>query len=291
MNQPLSFERLEDRILMAVSVVRNSAGELGLKGDGASDVVDIDGTGALGGIQVFVNGVSVGTFTGIKNIRGSLGAGNDVVNLHAIQIGGFVNLNMNSGGDRISIDNNTFGLANPDRSVLIGRYLIAEMGNNAGDLVTMQCNVAGLGITIAGNVDLVYASDVDFNGDGGTSSNEPTDVTIGGILKMTMGRFGDANADGLTVDLDDVNVGGQMALQGSTAVDRVEFTDCSFAQPMSVSLGAGNDVLDLDGGAGEGNVFNAKVTFNGGAGTDTLDDSAFNVFAVPRTVISFESIV
>src|SRR5262245_8929198 len=84
MNQRLTFERLEERILMAVTVVRNSAGELGLRGDSANDVVDIDGTGGLGGIQVFVNGVSVGTYTGITNIKGSLGAGNDFVNLHAV---------------------------------------------------------------------------------------------------------------------------------------------------------------------------------------------------------------
>lgn len=290
MNQPLSFERLEDRILLAVSFVKNSAGDLGLRGDTASDVVDIDGTGVLGSVQVFVNGVSVGTYTGVKNIKGSMGAGNDTVNLHSIQIGGYVNLNMNTGGDRITIDTNTFNVLNPDANVFIGRYVIAEMGNNAGDLVRMESIGTGLGITIAGNVDIVYASDVDLDGGGSSFASEATDVTIGGILKMTMGKYGDVNGDLRTVDLDNVNVGGQMALQGSAAIDNIEFTDCSFSQAMSVSLGGGNDILDLDDGIGQGNQFGAKVTFNGGAGTDTLDDSVLNVFAVPRTVISFETI-
>lgn len=289
--QPLTFERLEDRILLAVTFVRNSAGELGLRGDGASDVVDIDGTGGLGALEVFVNGVSIGTYAGIKNIKGSMGAGNDVVNLHGVQIAGFVNLNMNSGADQITFDNNTFGGANPDANVLIGRYVIGEMGNNAGDLFTMRSNVLNRGITIVGNIDLVYASDVEIDGEGTSYASESTDVTIGGILKMTMGKYGDVNGDGRTVDLDNVNVGGQMALQGSTAIDNVEFTDCSFAQPMSVSLSSGNDILDLDDGIGQANRFGARVTFNGGAGTDTLDDSVLNVFVVPRTVISFESIV
>lgn len=291
MSRPFSFEVLENRRLLAVTVTKTNAGDLVLSGNSASDVVDIEGTGVVGQMEVFVNGVSVGVFSGIKNIRGNLGAGNDTVNIAAVQIPGYVKLNMGAGADRVDFDNTTNLSLAPDGNVVIGGYVTLSMGRNAGDQVDWDSDSGLLGISIGSYVDIVYASDVDMNGNGGSSAVEATDISIGGNLKITMSKFGDTNGDTFAVDIDDVNVGQVTSIAGSEVADRMRIMDSRFVGAFGINLGNGNDFLDVDNGAGEGNFFGAKVTYNGSNGTDTIDDSVVvNTYTKPATFFLVETV-
>jgi hypothetical protein len=292
MTRVFPFEVLEDRRLLAVSVTKTNAGDLVLSGNSASDVVDIEGTGVVGQMEVFVNGLSVGVFSGIKNIRGNLGAGDDTVNIAAVQISGYVKLEMGAGADRVDFDNTTNLSLAPDGNVAIGKYVTLSMGRNAGDRVLWDTDSGAFGISVGSYVDIVYAADVDMNGNGGSSAVEATDISIGGNLKITISKFGDTNGDTFAVDLDDVNVGGATSLAGSEVADRMRITDSRFAGTFGVNLGNGNDFLDVDGGAADANVFGAKVTFNGSNGTDTVDDNAVaNTYAKPPVFFLVETTV
>ncbi|WP_254507498.1 hypothetical protein [Anatilimnocola floriformis] len=60
-----------------------------------------------------------------------------------------------------------------------------------------------------------------------------------------------------------------------------------FDSIVSMDLGAGSDTLDIGVDANDFVRFNSRVIVNGGLGTDTLLPSAFNVFALAPTLISF----
>jgi hypothetical protein len=292
MSRPFPFEVLESRQLLAVSVTKTNAGDLVLTGNSASDVVDVEGTGVAGQMEVFVNGVSVGVFNGVKNIRGNLGAGNDTVNIAAVQIPGYVKLDMGAGADRVDFDNTTNLSLAPDGNVSIGKYVTLSMGRNAGDEVDWDTDSGALGISVGSYVDIVYAADVDLNGNGGSSAIEATDISIAGNLKITISKFGDTNGDTFAVDLDDVNVGQVTSLAGSEVADRMRIMDSRFVGAFGVNLGNGNDFLDVDNGAGDGNFFGAKVTYNGSNGADTVDDSAVvNIYTKPPTFFLVEATV
>ena len=83
------------------------------------------------------------------------------------------------------------------------------------------------------------------------------------------------------VDIDDLNVTGSTALNGSEQVDRIEISDSTFTGKFTSTLGGGNDVLDLDTGAGDQSRFLSSVAVDFGAGTDTLDNNPLNTFASP----------
>jgi hypothetical protein len=291
MNDTFRFERLEQRLLPAVSITVGKNGLLKLTGDGAGDTVDIDGTGVAGEVDVFVNGGFVGTFSAVKTISADLKAGDDTVNISAIQIGGLLDLRMGSGADEVDIDNTTTLGGGPNGDVVIGNDVIVNMGGNAGDFIEWDSTGADLGITVGNHVTLTGAADVDLDGDGGTFGVEPEDINIGGNLKIALTGFGDVNGDGWEVDIDDVNVLGTTTLNGSGAVDRIEVTDSSFVRKVTVSLGGGDDLLDVDGGAGQENQFSAAVVVNGGAGSDTVDNSVLNLFAVPPVLKQVENVV
>jgi hypothetical protein len=280
MRDHLTFERLEDRTLMAVNVTLNAKGILSIVGDGASDDVDVEGTGNAGEVEVFVNGGSQGTFLGVKTIRANLGAGDDGFFVAAINIGGNLDIRLGSGADEFDLDDQPTN-ANPDAPVFIGGSVLVNLGGNAGDFVDWDTDDSGsdFGITIGKNVNIEGVADVDLNGDGGDTAVQTDDITIGGSLKIVLNGFGDVGGDLAEVFLDDVNVGGNTTLIGTAAAETIRISDSSFVRRVEGSLGAGDDLLDIDEGAF--NRFNAAVVVNFGAGFDTLDDNAGNFFAVP----------
>ena len=279
MSDDLSFERLEDRQLLAVSVTTGKKGLLLLTGDAANDVVQIDGTGIPGQVQVFVNAVSQGLFNSVQTIKGNLGLGNDELHLSAVQIGGNVDLNMSLGADLFDVDNDTFGGANPDGSVFIGGSVIVSMGGHTGDFVEWTSDVAPFGIQVGRNVTLTGCADVELDGAGTDFNLQPRDISIGGFASITLTGLGDVNGDALELDMDNVNVFGATNLKGSAAVDRIEISNSSFIRKFVGTLGGGNDDLDLDA-AGNPNRFGAAMAVDFGIGIDTLDNQAGNVFTV-----------
>lgn len=285
MNDMSMFERLEDRTLLAVSVALGKKGVLSLLGNDANDVVDIEGTGLAGQVDVFVGGAFVGRFSAVKSISADLRNGNDDINLAAIQIGGIVDIRMGAGDDDVDVDNTPDVGASADNTVSIGDLLI-HMGGNASDNVNISSDSGSFGISFARDLVIEGVTQVDINGNGGTFATQLTDVNVGRNLRIAASSF--VSVD---IDLDDINVLGTTTIVGGGANDRVEITDSSFARSVSVSLGLGNDVVDLDNGAGEESAFSATVIFDGGAGTDTLDNFPGNLFAVAPTVKLFEVII
>jgi hypothetical protein len=279
MTHDLRFERLEDRQLLAVTITTGKKGLLLLTGDAANDIVAIDGTGVPGQVEVFVGGVSQGFFNSVQTIKGNLGLGNDELHLSAIHIGGNVDINMSFGADRFDVDTNTFGAANPDGNVFIGRSVIVSMGGDTGDFVEWTSDVAPFGIQVGANVTLTGVADVEFNG-GGTDFNlQARDISIGGFASITLTGLGDVNGDGIHLDVDNVNVFGATNLKGSVAAERIELSNSSFIRKFVGTLGGGDDILDLDA-AGNPNRFGAAMVVDFGIGNDTLDNQAGNLFAV-----------
>jgi hypothetical protein len=278
MNDTSTFERLEDRMLLAVSVTTGKKGLLKIVGDAAGDEVEIEGTGNASEVEVFVNTVSVGTFSGIKTIKGNLGAGDDGLFVAAINIGGALDFNMGAGADEFFVDDQGSSGGNPDGPVFIGGSVIINFGGNPGDYADWEPGAVS-GITIGNNVTLAGVADVNLLGNGGDSGVQVGDINIGGFLKITLNGAGNVAGDSAEALVDDVNVGGTTILNGSASAETIRVEVSSFARRVAVSLGAGDDLLDI--GTGGPNRFNADVVANFGAGTDTVDDQPGNFFAVP----------
>lgn len=279
MHNGLNFERLENRQLLTVTVgFQPKQALLTLAGDAGISTVDIEGTGVPGQVDVFVDGVAMGTFSGVRSIKGNLFAGNDTLRLAAVNIGGSVNVKMGFGDDEFDVDNTPDVGASPDGSVYIGGSVFVSFAKQSGDCVTWDCDAGLLGITIQQNVTLTGVADVDLNGGGASFNTEPNDIHIGGFALISLTGLGTAPH----VEMDNVNVGGVTTLGGSALADTIEISDSSFFKVNAV-LGGGNDVLDLELPAGP-NRFGGAVVIDFGAGIDTLDNQAANVFLVSPVV-------
>lgn len=278
-------ERLEDRLLLAVSVTATPQGLLKIVGNSAGDVVDVDGTGVAGGVDVFVNGAFTGTFAGIHSITAAMKGGADVLNLSAIDIPGSVTINMGGGADVVDLDNTTTLGGGPDGHLFIGGSLNIAMGNNVGDFINWD-STGGFGSTVAGNAVLAGASVFDLDGDGGGSGLQAQDLNVGGLLQISS-KLASSSF------IDDVNVGSTTIISLGKKADSVVILQSHFGGDLEVLMGAGNDLLDLDfsGAAGDASQFDGHVTLLGGGGTDTLDELAANVFARPPGIREFEIFV
>lgn len=286
MNTALGFERLEDRMLLAVTVTLGAKkGILTITGDADSDTVDIEGEGTSGLVEVFVNGGSVGTFAGVKTIRANMGAGDDTIFISAVHIGGAVVLNMGAGADEVDFDDNR-GIQGGSVETLIGGALLIYMGGNAGDFVEMD-NIGGFGIEIGNNLLIAGAADVDLDGDGGGAGNQAADINIGGFLKISLNGSGDVGGNSADLFMDDVNVLGTTIINGSASGDLIRIEESNFVRRVEINLKGGDDLLDLDQSGI--NRFNAATVFAGGAGFDTLDRDAGNIFVIAPVEKGFEA--
>jgi hypothetical protein len=212
-------------------------GRLTINGGNAGDVVDIVGAGVVGRLMV-----NAQNFIGVNSIRVDLGGGADLLNVEEIQIGG---------------------------------EFSAKMGGDPGDIVTLdQSNFL---MSIGGPLKLTGVADVVIDGDGGTSSTEANDVNVGGDVTISLNGFGDVNGDGREVEIDDTNVGGKTTINGSNSVDRIRIRDSSFVRAVTINFKGGDDVLDIDGGAGDANNFDNLLEVKGGNGIDTVFED-FNFF-------------
>jgi hypothetical protein len=288
----LTFEQLEERRLLAVSVTTGKQGLLKITSDGDSDAVAVVGTGVSGQVDVFVNGSFFDTFDGVKTIKATMKGGDDLLELSAIHIGGAVTAEMGEGADFFVIDTLPFFGAEGfggEGAVFIGGSVIAKLGNDPGDqgaMVTFEAfGGEGFGITVGNNVTIAGGEGTflqEFFGITGTSAVEDTDINIGGFLKISSN-----NPDGAEVSIQNVNVGGTAILTLGGGDDDVFVDASSFARRVEVSMGAGDDELVV-----EDSSFSAEVVANGGKGlADFLDASVGNSTAVTPVVNGFETII
>jgi hypothetical protein len=284
MTHNLNFEQLEQRRLLAVSVTTGKQGLLSFVGDGVDDLVVVTGTGVAGEVDVFANGGFVGTFSGVKTIKANLKGGDDILELSAIHIGGAVDVDMGQGEDIFVID--TFAPGGEGQGfagdVFIGGSVICKMGNNVDDIAVFDTDngAPGFGITVGNNVTIAGAEITDFQGEGGSSAVQSTDVTIGGFLKVS------SSVDGAIIAARDINVGGTTIVTLGAGDDIVDIQDCSFARRVEVSMGAGDDIVAV-----RDSISDADVVAKGGKGDDILDTSMGNDFALPPVVTGFEIVI
>lgn len=277
-------EQLELRILPTVKVNFNEKnGLLKITGDNEGNRVDVEGFGTPGNVEVFVDGNSVGQFTGLKNIKANLKGGNDLLVLEAFQFSGNVTAKFGSGADELDMDN----AATAVNEVLdIGGFLKADLGNDPGDFVELDDE-----IRILLDVTLLGVADVDFDGDGTTRNFEPGDITFFSDLTIKFSGFGDTNGDGLEFDCDNLNVSGTTLLDGSNNAENIELTDCRFQIDFNADLNGGDDFINMNNGAADSSRFLGIAIFDGGAGNDTFLLGNDNSFLDPETVLNFETVV
>jgi hypothetical protein len=260
----------------AVTIEQGKKG-LVITGDGASDVVVVNGLGATGAVEVWVNAVLVDSFVGVGDIKVKMGGGDDFLDLAGIHIGGALIIDLGAGDDVLDLDDTPDIGTALDHHVFIPGGIDVKMGGQAGDSVDWDSAVAG--VTIGGDVVLAQAADIDLKGSGGSDLAEPVDIHIGGKLKISkhMGM----------IDLDDVNVGLVTIIELGSSADFVDVTDSRFAGSVSISLGSGDDRLDLGTGTNE---FNGPFTAQGGKDNDEFDFDPANVFTFGFGVSGFEVI-
>ncbi len=271
--------------VQAAVTLTKKHGTLSIKGDSASDTLDIDGVpDHLGSVSVRVNLGLASTFDGIRDIKVKMGPGDDVVNVHGVNLGGDLKVGMGEGNDVFSLDNElTIAV---QRSVFIGGSVLIGMGGQSADLVEFDANTS---VMIGGTLRVQDAADVDFDGNGGSQVLQSSDITIGGEFVIDSPFSADVNLDGRTVEIDDVNVGSATSIQLGDGPDTVLITDSHFARKVLVKTGAGDDLLSLISG-GNFNEFDDRVAATGQGGDDTVDDDPLNDHANAPTFKSFETV-
>lgn len=278
----LQLERLEDRSMLAVTTSMNfSTGVLSVNSNSAGDTVALEGIGQLGAVAIYANGASLNSFGNVRSIKVNMGSGNDRLDVAALVISGDLTINMGSGSDVFNLNNTPDGPGLGDNNVFIGGSINANLGSNPGDRVDWDGDNLDYSIFIGQNVVLKGVADVDLDGNGGLIALEESDILIGGSLTISLTEFGDQNGDGQSIDMDDVNVGNTTTINGSSAADRVRITDSKFSWRFTISLGGGNDVLDLANGIDNHNTFGYQFVYSGGAGTDRFESQGTNYGATP----------
>jgi len=278
-------EQLELRVLPTVKVNFNpNNGLLKITGDNLDNKVEVDGDGTKGHAEVFVDDVSVGEFVNVISIKANLKGGDDFLFLAALQIDGNVTANFGDGADELDMDNLGFNMV--DDELEIEGFLKANLGNDPGDFAEMDD-----AITIDGDVTIIGVADVDFNGDGVNRNVEADDITLLSDLSITFSGFGDTDADGFELDIDNVNVSGTTLIKGTNQEERLEITDCRFQGNFTANLDDGDDFINMNNGAADSNIFFSNAIFNGGDDNDTFLKGLDNFFTVPETILNFETVV
>jgi hypothetical protein len=256
--------------------------KLSIKGNGESDGFELDGTGTVGRVVFTVPGVTTANFAGITDIDIDTGAGNDLLRLNAIQIGGSLRVRTGVGLDTLDIDHTTSGgLTFP---VIIGKNLDLRMGGQEIDFIDIDVE-SNHAFTIGGTLSIDGASDITIDGDGTKTDYEPNDLSIGGDLRIRMSVAIDFNNDDTTLDLDSLNVGGKTVIRLSNGNDQFELSRCTFVGSFSLDLRGGNDVLDFSSHVTR---FESKALLNGGKDGDSFTADEKCVFLVAPVLKNFE---
>lgn len=286
LNRIAPAEQLELRILPTVKVNFNpNSGLLKITGDNADNDVEVEGQGIEGKVKVFVDNVSVGEFTNVVSIKTNLKGGDDELDLAAFQIDGNVTVKLGDGADELDLDASARTVT---EGLFIRGFLKADLGNDVGDLADFDDTVV-----IGGDATITGVVDVDFDGDGtfGTIVELNDDITFFSNLRINFSGLGDVNGDNFELDFDNVNVAGTTTLDGSNNIERFQFTNCNFDGDFNVNMDDGNDVIDIDNGAVNENLFGSQANFRGGDDNDTLLKGVDNLFAQPELITGFETIV
>lgn len=258
----------------AESVAKQKGATLTIKGTAEADGYEIDGTGTVGQVTVTIAGTPTLEFFGVRDVQIDTGKGDDIVRISGIQIGGSLRVKTGTGSDHVDLDDTTsFGPVFP---MLIGKDLSLRLGGQEQDSVDADVDV-GTSFNVGGNCSIDGAADVDLNGGGTKIEYEERDLTIGGNLRIRMPIALDFDNDGLTLDVDSINVGGSTDIRLSNLADEVELTRSTFARGFAIDMRGANDDLNFDSRASR---FESTVLFDGGESGDSVFASELVVFEV-----------
>ena len=210
-----------------------------------------------GGNQLTVNG----------SIVAALGDGTNFIEFSTVNndITGIVAVTGGSGIDTFDFDTTTFD------ALAISLFLGA--GDNVVLLNEGASNLGSLTITTLGGDDDITGFGLDVRGATVVSTGEGDD-----LIQLDNSRFRSTVSVSTAGGNDFVNV------ENGNQNDGI---GTRFDGLVSMDLGAGNDTITIGFDANDFVTFTNRVIVNGGLGTDTLTNSAFNVFAFAPTVLLF----
>lgn len=261
-------------------VVTQSGSTLKIKCDATNNDLHLEGLGQCGMMAISNNGVSLEIVRRVREIRIIGGPADDAVRFTGIDISGSVKAVMKGGVDSVRF----FGAAAQKRGVFVGGNVDLSLGGQPDDVV-LVVNNDGPGITIGRNLIIRGAQVVGIDGDGTTSSVEPTDVRIGGQLRIL-----GASQNPTFVNVSNVGVHGATVLKTQVADDEIRIEDSQFMGPFTLDTRGGNDTAVI-GPSAFGNFFQSTSKFEGGGGNDTLEliENKFDVAFLPK-VLAFETV-
>lgn len=274
----LSFAAVADA---AVSVTQKGA-RLKIQGDAQDDVVTVDGTNLLGRVVVRVNGANPQPFLGVRDVVIALGAGNDELEISALQVGGDVVANLGAGEDSAIVDDS----GDVDGPLIVGRDLTLTLGGQPGDVCAMTASGDGP-LLIGRRLSIRGAAALQVAGLGGSAAFDPHDVVVGADLRIQSTEKSLNAAGVVQVVLADVDVGGKTRITLGANPNVVHFAHCRLARGLDAQLGSGDDVLDF------GNVdtsIDATFKADGGAGNDVIQDVDQLVLVAFPSLEDFEEI-
>ncbi|MCA9093285.1 MAG: hypothetical protein KDA68_07350 [Planctomycetaceae bacterium] len=282
-------EQLELRILPTVKVNFNpNSGLLKITWDNAANRIDIEGLDT-GKVEVFIDLVLFDSFEGVKSIKANLKGGDDELQMSAVRIDGSLNVKTGSGADEVDMDDNIELGSGTDTFNAVGLTGKFNLGGNVGDRIDFDD-----AIFFGKDVVMTGVADVDLNGDGVVAGFEVDDIVFFENLTINLSGKGDVDGDNLEVDIDNVVVFMKTNINGSNASERIQITQSAFAEDFKLNLDDGDDVVRIDNGAANANLFGAAAIFNGGDDNDTLFlgiDGIDNGFADPPTILNFETVI
>ena len=253
------LEALESRQLLSGSVLASVVhGMLNIRGDSAANVVVLDQTG-LAANQVRVSGLS-GTainkqtnpviLSGITHgAQILMGNATDSVTLSNLTVRGALTVNGGQGANTLTFDNvhvtQSLSIQNGSRL-----STVALADTTAGKNLTIQGGSGGQSVTLRA---------VDVRGKTAITSSGKGPVIMAIDDSTFHGAAGIRTGNGADI----IQLDSRGASQGSPTV---------FHGPLTISTNGGNDALQVGvpSQTGNRNVFSGKVTFDGGAGFDTL---------------------
>lgn len=263
----------------ATTTFAKVGGTLKLTGDAQNDVLQLVGTADSGSVVLVVDQQQVASFDGIHDIVVNAAAGDDVVEVVGVQIGGSVKIKTGTGVDHVSMrgDND-----HAERYLFIARNVDVSMGRQAGDAFELDAlNLNGA--SIGGNVVVRGASSNRIKGGGGPAGVDTSDVRIGGDLRIQCGVG--ANS---TMFLLAINVHGSTKLDTGNQNDSVAVSSSQFLRPVTIRTFGGDDFVGFSASFIQ-NRFASTLVIDGGAGADQWLGATASIQAVAPTVKNVET--
>ncbi len=287
------------RAAVTVTEVNNV---LYVTGDGFPNIVEIDGAGIVGKVEVYVEGQKVDTFHNIEDIEVDLGDDSDWLKVSGIEIVGDLTCYGGQGNDAFHLDVET-NVGGEFYDMFVGGNVFAAMGTDEYDEVYFRCSGidnTGSNIHIAGDVTLFSAHDISFQGAGAhPDTGVVRNVVIDGMItiwstpenpRVPMGgyfTFAHVDVAGSTTILHTGNFGGESYLVSNHFGGRVAILmGGSVDDLLGIGVWPTNSPAFFEDGPELANVFEDEVHVNLGLGFDTVINTKFNVYAVPPVFIA-----